>query len=211
MNPWVLVLLLLSIPFAARPFITDDIGTISPGQFQVETGLEYQQDHQAPVLALKHGVTPYMDLGLGLSSTKLPWQADCIQGHVLMIKFALWPKYLSLSTATELQSGLTQWNGIYSLNLGLMELHINGALEVDTSQTQWDYGLLLRKSWHKMALGVEAYGCEGEKPKLQLGLQSMPSDWVNMDMGSVYDLESRQWQINMGLSFNWKLENTDAP
>lgn len=196
--------------FAARPFVTDDAGTVPAQQFQFESGLEIQDQNQSPAFAIKHGITPYFDLGMSLSSSTMPWKSDCNNGHNLMLKFALWPQHLALSTATDLQSGLTVWNGIASTAVAGMELHANLAAEMDTSSTELDYGLLLRKTWKYFAVGGEVFGCSVEKPNVQIGMQWLPSEWANLDLGTVYGFDNKTWQVNAGLSLNFGFGGTNA-
>lgn len=204
MNQKCLVLVaLIGSAWAGRPFVNDDVGTVAVHDFQIESGLEIQGSALAPVFAIKHGITPYFDLGMSLSSSQLPWNADCVNGHDLMLKFALWPEHVALSSTTNLESGLTVWNGIFSQNWSAWEMHANVAAEMDSSNVVLDYGLLVRKPWQKFALGAELFACAGEKPSTQLGMQWMPNSLLNLDAGLVYGFEQKQWQTNLGITLNF--------
>jgi hypothetical protein len=64
------LLFLFSSPaFAARPFTTDDAGTVEKGKFQVETRLDFtrQDNHDRgydPSWTLAYGLSERVDLGL---------------------------------------------------------------------------------------------------------------------------------------------------
>lgn len=48
----------------ARPFITDDAGTVTPETFELEVAADYWRQEAAVGLSFKHGITKHMDMGV---------------------------------------------------------------------------------------------------------------------------------------------------
>jgi hypothetical protein len=49
--------------YGARPFATDDAGTVSVAGYELEIGYDFGQDEGILGLSFKHGLTPKMDVG----------------------------------------------------------------------------------------------------------------------------------------------------
>jgi hypothetical protein len=63
---WLCALAMCQSALAARPFETDDAGTVAPGTFESEFGSESWKDDAAFGIGLKHGLTERMDLGVSM-------------------------------------------------------------------------------------------------------------------------------------------------
>jgi len=133
--------LFLAAPlFAARPLDTDDAGTVEKGKFEIEASFDYCQyrpdgTRQAPGIAIKHGLTDRMDLGLGFShSTDKDADGNTVGWGMspmeIGFKMALLKKHQTfpdISFSAGYEAGETEYglNLILSREYGNLGLHYN--------------------------------------------------------------------------------------
>jgi hypothetical protein len=147
--------------FAARPFTTDDAGTVAPNGFELELGTDVWQDDAAIGVSFKHGLTNRMDLGVGFGYTMLPADADGFENAEVVFKFAFIPDLFSASFTTVLGNLDYMLTGIVTYAFGPVELDMNlGFVTTGLGGIDGDllYALAVVCAGDRLALGVEAGG-----------------------------------------------------
>ena len=114
-----------AVLFAARPFNTDDAGTVAASGFELELGTDVWQDDAVLGLSFKHGLTDRMDVGVNLGYTMLPDSEDGFENAELALKFAILPDLFSTSFTTILGDLDYVVNGILTHAFGPVEFDIN--------------------------------------------------------------------------------------
>ena len=138
------LLVILSITsgslWAARPLSTDDAGTVEREKYETEISFAFSQYRpegacHSPGIALKHGLTDHMDLGLGFSyftdkdadGNSVAWGMSPLE---VGFKLALLKEMPTLPDIS-LSAGFEKGNNCYGLNLilsreyGNLGLHYN--------------------------------------------------------------------------------------
>jgi hypothetical protein len=134
------VCLASSMLFAARPLDTDDAGTVEKGKSEAEVSFDYCQYRpdgtgQAPGLAIKHGLTDLLDLGLGFShgtdkdadGNTVGWGMSPLEVGFKLSLLKEQPKLPDLSVSAGFQTGSAGYgiNLIFSRCYGSLGLHYN--------------------------------------------------------------------------------------
>jgi hypothetical protein len=114
---WIGILSILlhffSIPaMAARPYVTDDAGTVGLGLFELETASNCWKDRVEFGLCFKHGITDRMEIGVAMGHCASPKDERAIQDAELGFKFALIPDLFAASF-TGVSGTLARRNGIH--------------------------------------------------------------------------------------------------
>jgi len=163
--------------WAARPFSTDDAGTVEKGKFELESGYEYSDvlsEGQSGLccLGFKHGLTEKMDIGIGSTHTFVPQAAEGLSPACLSLKFAVMQDLLAVSFAQEFGSAGYSLNSAWTKAFGPAEIDINLGYEATaTSDTPGSitYGAALIYGFEKFNIDI---GCEF------LGTKDGVQDWV---------------------------------
>lgn len=134
------VILTVAPLFAARPLGTDDAGIAEKGKSETEISFEYCQNRpdgtcQTPGIAIKHGLTDRLDLGLGFShSTDKDTNGNTVGWGMspleIGFKIALLKEHQTLpdiSLSAGYEAGKTEYglNLILSREYGSLGLHYN--------------------------------------------------------------------------------------
>ncbi len=115
--------------FAARPFATDDAGTVATGRYELELAAEAWEDSAEMSLGFKHGVTESMDLSLACGYAALP-QIDAQTGPLeLGVKYSLLPERLACSAAAAFGTQDYALNLIWTAPLGPLTVNTNLGFE----------------------------------------------------------------------------------
>jgi hypothetical protein len=120
--------------FAARPFGTDDAGTVEPAMHELEVGCDSWEDYAALGLGFKHGLTERMDIGLGFEYGILPEDEEGFGGAEMALKFALIPDLFSASFTGGLGDNTYTLNGILTRTFDLAEVDLNFGYEASGIQ-----------------------------------------------------------------------------
>jgi hypothetical protein len=166
---WI-VFICVGLLYSARPFATDDAGTVEQGLHELEFGFDVWSEEAAFGLGLKHGLTSRMDLGVGLGYVIVPEESDGFENAELNVKFALIPEIFSASLAGTFGDAAYTITGIVTQGLGPLE--IDGNIGYETTGIADEagtvvYGLAVFLDVGSVALGAEG---AGDKDGLQYWL-----------------------------------------
>jgi len=147
--------------FAARPFTTDDAGTVIPSGFELELGTDVWQADAVLGLSFKHGLTNRMDVGVGFGYTMLPADAGGFENAEVAFKFAIIPDLFSASFVTILGDLNYVLNGIVTHMFGTFKIDMNLGYEttgMEGIEGTFMYGLALIYDIDRFAVGAEIAG-----------------------------------------------------
>jgi hypothetical protein len=147
--------------FAARPFTTDDAGTVTPSGFELELRTDVWQDDAIFGMSLKYGLTNRIDVGVNLGYTMLPDSADGFENAEIGFKFAILPELFSTSFTTIIGDLDYVLYGIVTRAFGPLEIDMNcGFMTTGLGGVDGDlmYGLAVIYNMDKFTVGVEAAG-----------------------------------------------------
>jgi hypothetical protein len=126
--------------WAARPLDTDDAGTVEKGRSETEVSFDYCQYRpngtcQAPGMAVKHGLTDLLDLGLGFShgtdkdadGNTVGWGMSPLELSFKLSLLKEQPKLPDISVSAGFETGSAGYgvNLIFSRCYGNLGLHYN--------------------------------------------------------------------------------------
>jgi hypothetical protein len=126
--------------YAARPLATDDAGTVERGKFETELSFDYCQYRpdgtgQAPGMAIKHGLTERLDIGLGFSHSTdkdtdgntVGWGMSPLEIGFKMALRKEHKKLPDISLSAGFETGETEYalNLVLSRGYGNLGLHYN--------------------------------------------------------------------------------------
>ena len=156
--------------YGARPFATDDAGTVEQSIHELEFGVDFWSEEAALELSFKHGLTDRLDLGLGFSYIIAPEENEGFENAEFGVKFALIPDVFSASLAGTFGDAAYTINCIVTQGLGPLEF--DGNIGFETSGIGGEkgvviYALALIFDATPFALGVES---AGDKDGLQIWL-----------------------------------------
>ena len=163
-----LMMVLMNGLFAARPFATDDAGTVERSIHELEFGCDFWSDEAALGLGFKHGLTERMDLGVSISYIIVPEESNGFESAELGVKFALIPDVFAASLAGSFGEAAYTLNGILTQGLGPLEIDCNFGYE--TAGIIGEDGTIFYALALIFNLGASAFGVEGTGDKD--GLQS---------------------------------------
>jgi hypothetical protein len=127
----------LSIVFspvwAARPYMTDDAGTVEVGKFELETGANFWKDMLNAGIGLKHGVTDRMDIGFSLGYNGMPEDERGVAPAQLVLKFALIPDLLAATAMGDFGDNGYGINLIASKSFGPIAVDLTMGMAVDAA------------------------------------------------------------------------------
>jgi hypothetical protein len=158
-----LVVCCASVLYGARPFATDDAGTVEGGMYELESGITFLSDNAAVELGFKHGLTERMDIGFALGYVIEPEEGDGFQSAELGLKFALIPDLLAMSLTGSFGDASYALNGIVTQHFSLLEIDGNLGYEatgVPGEEGSVVYGLSLIMTVDPFAFGAEGQGDE---------------------------------------------------
>ena len=158
-----LVVCCVSALYGARPFATDDAGTVQSGMHELESGIAFLSENAAFELGFKHGLTERMDIGLALGYVIKPEDSNGFQTAELGVKFALVPDVLAASLAGSFGDASYLLNGIVTKHFGVLEIDGNLGYEatgVPGEEGSVVYGLSLIMTIDRFAFGAEGQGDE---------------------------------------------------
>lgn len=151
--------------FGARPFNTDDAGTVVPSGFELELGSDFWKDDIVLNLGFKHGLTNRMDVGVGFGYTIIPEDSNGFGTAEVCFKFALVPDLFAASFTGSLGDMPYALNAIITRHVGPAEVDVNIGYEA-TGMEGLDgmvtYALAVFYSKGNFALGAEAAGDEDD-------------------------------------------------
>lgn len=147
--------------YAARPFATDDAGTVETGGYELEIGNDLWKEEGALGIGFKHGLTDRMDVGVGFGCSYLPKQPEGFSCAELCLKFLLVPDMVAASITGGFGDASYSINGIFTKMFGPMEINVNLGYEatgIDTVQGTPTYAMALIFGLGKSDIGAEFLG-----------------------------------------------------
>ncbi len=199
--------IVISITFAARPFNTDDAGTVAPSGFELELGTDVWQDEAMLGLSLKHGLTNRMDVGLSLGYTMLPDSADGFENAEVGFKFAILPGLFSTSFTATLGDLDYVLYGIVTRVFGPLQIDINlGFMTTGLGGIDGDfmYRLAIIYNIEKFAFGVEAAGDQNAVQNWLSGVRYVVFHGFSIDGGVTGSFqEQRDILITAGIHYEF--------
>jgi hypothetical protein len=188
---------------AARPFQTDDAGTVTPGTFETELSADYWSNKGAFGFSFKHGVTSRMDLGVSIGHTSWPEDEREYDNATLAFKYALVPELLSASFATKLGTSEYSLNGIVSHSFGDLGINANVGGDFTGGERSADlsWGVNPTYAVGPVILGAELRGNQHEAAWWQAGAQVKLADWIALDagLGDDFSKNKNDWHAATGV------------
>jgi len=190
----VFVLIAYAPSRAARPFETDDAGTVEAGTYEFEAAADYWDGMAQFGLCLKHGVTTRMDLGVAVGRSLLPEDERGYHGAEIGLKFGLVPDLLAVSVAGSFGTAEYGANLIFSEEIGIYSVHANAGYTAvpSTSDVDVTYGLVNEFAIGRVSLGVDIGGCDAAINRWLVGGRVAPADWIALDAGIGGDFEDAE-------------------
>ena len=187
-----------AVLFAARPFNTDDAGTVASSGFELELGSDVWQDDAVLGLSFKHGLTDRMDVGVSFGYTMLPDSMDGFENAELSLKFAILPDLFSASFATILGDLDYVVNGILTHAFGPVEFDINlGFATTGLGGIDGDfiYDLAAIYTMHQFGFGAEVSGNQDDIQSWLAGVRYAVFSGFAMDGGIGGGFQEGEGQI----------------
>lgn len=153
--------LYLSGLYGARPFTTDDAGTVEMGIHELEFGCDFWSEYGTFGLGFKHGLTERMDLGISFGYIVAPEENVGFVSAELGVKFAFIPDVLSASFTGSFGDAAYTVNAIITQGLGPLEIDGNfgyEAIGITGEDGTIIYALALIFNTGPYAFGVEGAG-----------------------------------------------------
>jgi hypothetical protein len=119
--------------FAYRPFYTDDAGTVPDATFEAEAAADYGTSSTTLGLALKHGITERMDIGVSVGRCVHPQHERGFDNAELGLKFALIPDLIAASFTAFFADPEYSSLLIASKSFGPASFHANGGFSATGS------------------------------------------------------------------------------
>lgn len=185
------IIFISSSAMAARPFATDDAGTVAKSTFELETGCDFWKEATALGPSLKHGITDRMDIGIGFGYAPLPRDERGFDDIELALKFGLIPELLTLSSSGRFGNNTYGINAIVSKAFGPLAFDANCGIEATAATDDCDltYGLCCHCGFHRWLIGVEMCGTHEQLSLWQCGCSFGLFDWVTLDSGINVDFK----------------------
>ena len=177
----------------ARPFATDDAGTVEQGLHELEFGVDFWSEEAALGLGFKHGLTHRMDLGVGFGYIIAPEDNEGFESAELGVKFVLIPDVFSASLTGTFGDAAYAINAIVTRGLGPFE--IDGNIGYQTTGIVDEAGTVIYSLAVIVDAGSLAFGAEGagDKDGLQywlIGGRYAVMDGFAIDAGIVGSFEN---------------------
>ncbi len=172
---------------AARPFGTDDAGTVEKGGFELEAGYNWGEEEGTLELGFKHGVTERMDIGIGFGYNVETEPENNLTAAEISLKFSIVPDILAASFTHEFGGSSYDLNAAFTKIFGPLEFDANlgySVVDVDAGEGMITYGLaLILATGEKIDVGTEILGNEDDLQSLLVGLRYKIREGLNLDVG----------------------------
>lgn len=203
-----IALCFVSSAMAARPFATDDAGTVAQSTFELETGSDFWKDAAAFGCGLKHGITDRMDIGIGFGYVPLSSDERGFENIELALKFGLIPELLTFSSCGSFGNNTYSINAIVSKAIGVLGFDANCGIEANAGIDECDlmYGFCCHCGMDHWVAGAEICGTHEQLSLWQCGCSFGLLDWVTLDAGINGDFEKDMTlTVTAGLTFAFPL------
>ncbi|MCK9266849.1 hypothetical protein M0P98_08300 [bacterium] len=192
MKKYFLCILMLSVIMlwtynseAARPFATDDAGTVEYKMSEVEMGYTWGDEEGILEFDYVYGLTERMDIGISFGYTIETESKNSFTPAELSLKFAIVPDICSASFAYEFGESIYDINLICTKVFGQVEVDANlGYLVNEDDENLVTYAVAL--IWaidEKFAIGTELLGDETGVQNLLVGMRYHIKEGLSVDAG----------------------------
>jgi hypothetical protein len=170
--------------YAARPFVTDDAGTVVKDKFELEPSINYGNNFTLAGITFQHGLTDRADIELNFGYSALHEDEHKLTTLGIMCKFGIIPNLLA--TTFGMTFGETNYsvNVIASKTIGAFsgDANFGFTTDADTNDADLTYGLDVVYTIGKLGVGAEVYGTQ-EMADWQFGIRYTITDWLIIDSG----------------------------
>jgi hypothetical protein len=168
--------------FAARPFVTDDAGTVVKEKFESEPSVNYGNNFAIAGLTFQHGITDRADLEFCLGYCAHPEGERKITTAGLVSKFGLIPNLLAATLGMTFGETTYGANLIASKTIGAFsgDANFGYTTQADTNDADVTYGLDVVYTFKKLGIGAEVFGTQ-EMANWQFGLRFAITDRLIID------------------------------
>ncbi|MDI6840209.1 MAG: hypothetical protein QMD71_05105 [bacterium] len=178
----------------ARPFATDDAGTVENTGYELEFGCNFWKKVDVVDISFKHGATEKMDIGVGFGYT---FESKDFTGAKLCLKYAIIPDLFSVSINNEFGNPDYSLNGIFARSLGPIEVDAN--FGYSTEEASVTYGVALISCKEKFDLGSEILSDK----KWLIGIRCRLLEKVAIDLGLSGNFEMKENISTVGLHYEF--------
>lgn len=189
---------------AARPFATDDAGTVQQNNFEIETGAEFGDDYLTGNIAIKHGITRRMDLGFAGAYQRLPKNESRFDPAEFSLKFSLIPELISFSAVSNFGDDTYAATMILSkIFFSVLAIDANMGIEIigNSNESDLSFGFCCHYEGSRFGAGAEIYGTfDGDKYWLA-GVNYGITKWLTIDLAINSDLQNPEIHGIAGLTF----------
>lgn len=194
----IVFLLLISLVnvWAARPFSTDDTGTVEVGGYELETGYDIWEGIGTLGVGFKHGITEKMDIGIGFGYNIVTQPKNSFLPAEFCFKYALIPDMFAASFTAEIGGSSYAINTIFSRIFGPLEFDAN--LGYTTGDSTITYAGALIYNLDKINFGMEFLGDKENKTWL-LGARYIIKEGIMVDAGFTSDFNFEEKTATSGL------------
>ncbi len=202
MVPKIISFILIAVcsVFAARPFNTDDAGTVAACTYELELGYDLGEGKGNFALSFKHGLTEKMDIGIGFGFNIISEPKNSFLPVELTLKYALIPDLLAASFTAEFGGSAYILNGIMTRVLGPLEFDANFGYTTGDSSITYAGGLIY--SAGDFAFGAEVLG-DKEMQSWLVGGRYTIRDGLVVDVGFLSDFEFKEKITTIGLRYEF--------
>jgi len=168
--------------FAARPFVTDDAGTVVKEKFECEPSVNYGNNFAITGLTFQHGLTGRADIEFCLGYCAHPEGEREVTTAGLVFKFGIIPNLLAATLGMTFGETAYGANLIASKTIGSFsgDVNLGYTTEADTNDADVTYGLDVVYTIKKLGIGAEIFGTQ-EMANWQIGLRYAITDWLIID------------------------------
>ncbi|MEO0216835.1 MAG: hypothetical protein ABIL70_04045 [candidate division WOR-3 bacterium] len=186
--------------YGARPFGTDDAGTVSVGTYELELGYDLWEETGAFGLGFKHGLTEKMDIGIGFGFNVISEPKNSFVPAEFALKYSLVPDLFAASFTAEIGGSAYALNGILTRGFGPLELDVN--LGYTTGDSSITYAEALIYYAGSFAFGVESLGDKETRTWLAGGRYTIKDGFL-VDVGYMSDFKFEKKLATIGLHYEF--------
>ncbi|MEO0122729.1 MAG: hypothetical protein ABIL69_01830 [candidate division WOR-3 bacterium] len=186
--------------YGARPFGTDDAGTVAQNSYELEVGYDIWKEIGMFDLGFKHGLTEKMDIGIGFGFNIVSEPKNSFVPAELAFKYSLVPDFLAASFVAEIGGSAYALNGILTRGFGPIELDAN--LGYTTGDSSITYAGAFIYSIEKFAFGGEVLGDKKAQNWL-LGGRYTIKDGLMVDAGFASDFKFEAKTATFGVHYEF--------
>ncbi|MEO0138043.1 MAG: hypothetical protein ABIL40_06840 [candidate division WOR-3 bacterium] len=192
--------ILIASLYGARPFGTDDAGTVPSGSYELEIGYDIWEETGMFGLGFKHGLTEKMDIGIGFGFNIVSEPKNSFVPAELAFKYSLVPDLFAASFVAEIGGSAYALNGILTRGFGPIELDAN--LGYTTGDSSITYAGAFIYSIEKFAFGGEVLGDKKAQNWL-LGGRYTIKDGLMVDAGFASDFKFEAKTATFGVHYEF--------